>query len=322
MLFTPNQIQELLSIIDKYTVTFLAKKVGTTILSQEDKQRLSSFGVSYKDINSADSNVEQAFKFGLLSDAIGHAAAKSLSYDKFKNMIQSGTFIPLNNFEKRALESVKYQTYNDIKGLTGKMKQDFSSQLVFADKKLNQVRHSKTVTQIAARAIEHRKGVQQMTLELGKMTGQWNKDLGRISDYVLHTAFDEGRAYGFERRNGIDALVYKDVYPGACRHCQKHYLSAGIGSMPKIFKLSELKANGTNVGRKAIEYKPVVGPLHPWCRCTLERVPLGFTEEDLKNGIWEWDGSQFVKVKGAKPTRRVQRTSKVKVTVNNQTVEV
>ena len=53
-------------------------------------------------------------------------------------------------------------------------------------------------------------------------------------------------------------------------------------SKPIIFKLSELKANGTNVGRKVADYLPVVGSLHPRCRCTLNKFQDGYVWNESK----------------------------------------
>ncbi len=318
MIFTPNQIDELMGILDRYTVTFIAKYVGIDILSKDDLGVLKAAGVDVSKILFDNSNVVQAFKFGLLTDAIGDNNAKGMTYDSFKKFLSSGQFFPLNETEENAILNLKNQTYSDIKGLTGKMKTDVRQELVKADKIANEVRHSSTVTSIAKKTIEHRKGVSHMASELGHMTGQWNKDLGRISDFVMHTAFDEGRAQSFERRAGKDSLVYKDVYPGACKHCIKHYLTGSFGAPPKIFKLSELKANGTNIGKKADDWLPVVGPLHPWCRCTLERLPFGFTLEDYRAGKWEWNGSIFVRVKGEQVREPKIDRPKVKVTINGK----
>jgi hypothetical protein len=318
MIFTPNQIEELMGILEKYTLTFVAKHVGTDILSKQDRDLLRMAGVDIAKINANASNIAQSFKFGMLSDALGSSGAKGMTYEGFKKLLNTGKFIPLNRKEEGALTSLKYQTYTDMKGLTSKMQTDVRQKLVMADKVNNEVKHSPKVTEAAKRAIEHRKGVTFMASELGHMTGKWGKDLGRISDFVMHTAFDEGRAMGFERRDGENALVYKDVYPGACKHCVKHYLDGGIGSAPKVFKLADLKANGTNVGRKAAEYQPVIGPLHPWCRCTLERVPFGFTIADYKKGLWEWNGSMFVRAESeGTPEPKVKRR-KVKIKVNGK----
>ena len=54
------------------------------------------------------------------------------------------------------------------------------------------------------------------------------------------------------------------MYAGACKECISAYLTAGFGSKPKVFKLSDLLSNGTNVGRKQKDLKPILGPHHPY----------------------------------------------------------
>ena len=321
MILSPNQIQELLSILDRYTLTFIAYNVGTQVLSTKDKSILTNAGVDYKSIPKDISVVEHAFKFGLLSEALGKAAVTNMNYEQLKQYIKTGKMFKLNALETAALRNIKMQTYNDITRLTSRIKSQITDELVFADKKRHTVKHSKLVMDAAAKAIADRKSVTEVTSIIGKKTQQWNRDLARISDYVMHTAFDEGRAMMVQRKKGADALVYKDVYAGACPHCQRLYTTAGVGSQPILFKLYDLKQNGTNVGRKVKELKPVIGPTHPYCRCTLMDPPNGFTLEGLKTGEWYWDGSQFVHDK-TKWTRKVKRRSKVKVTVNGKTTEI
>lgn len=320
MIFSPNQIAELLGVLEKYTNTFVAYNVGPDILSKEDLSILRGAGVDISKISAHNSNLTQAFKFGLLSDAIGNKNAKSMTYEGFKKFLETGKFIELNEIESGALNSLKHQTYADIKNLESKMKYDFRQELVKVDKENGQVTHAPSVTLAAKKTIERRRGVTHMVSELGHMTGKWNKDLGRISDYVLHSAFDEGRSLAFERREGKDALVFKDVYPGACKHCTKAYLTGGIGSEPKVFKLSELKANGDNIGKKSAEWQAVIGPFHPWCRCTLERVPFGFTLESMKSGAWEWTGNNFIRTgKEIPETLGKRKRDKVRVVINGET---
>ena len=59
--------------------------------------------------------------------------------------------------------------------------------------------------------------------------------------------------------------VFKDVFVGGCRHCIRLYLTGGIGSQPKIFKISDLIANGDNIGVKVNDWKPVISSTHPHC---------------------------------------------------------
>jgi hypothetical protein len=319
MRLTPQQIDELLSILDRYTWTFLAYHVGEEILTDNQKRILITSGVNLGDIKRTNYNTEHAFKFGILSDSIGEAAAKKMNYDQLKSYLSSPKAFKLSSIENAAMQSLKYQTASEVIKLGERIKGDIKHELVQADLKRHTVKHNSIVTDAARKAIEDRKYVTEVVSQIGRKTGKWNQDLGRISDFVLHQAFDEGRAAVMAREGGDDALVYKDVYPGACNHCIKAYLIGGASSAPRVFKISELKANGTNVGRKAEDWLPVIGPLHPWCRCTLNKAPAGMTLRDLQAGKWEWVGGMFKRVQSDEPRRT---RPKVKVQIGNDIIEV
>jgi hypothetical protein len=321
MLFTPHQINEILSVLNKYVLTFVAHRVGTNVLSINDETVLRQAGIDLSSITANQSNITQAFKFGLLSQALQDNAVRSMTYLQFKEYLAKGRMFKLTALENSALANLQAQTYRDVLGLGSRIQTSIGNMLVNANRQANTVTHHKIVTDAAKQAIIDRRGVTSVISEIGHATAAWHKDLGRIADFVMHTAFDEGRSIQIAKVNGDNALVYKDVYAGACPHCQKAFLTGGVGSIPKLFKLSDLRMNGTNVGRKVAEWKPVIGPLHPWCRCTLMNVPNGFTLTDLQNGLWEWNGTDFVRVEGTY-VRRVQRRSKVKVTVNGETTEI
>lgn len=321
MIFTPQQIVEILSIIDRYTLTFVAHHVSPDILTDNDREVLQSSGIDLSGIPINRSNVTQAFKFGLLSTTLQDSAVKTMTYEQFKNYLSSGKMFALNSIERSALTNLQYQTYRDVNRLGGRIKDGITDALVHADKQNHTVKHSKLVTDAAKQAIENRKSVTDVISTIGEKTQMWERDLGRIADFTLHTAFDEGRAMNYVRKDGDDAIVYKDVYPGACPHCIRAFLKGGVGSEPKLFRVSELRSNGTNVGRKVTEYKPVIGPMHPWCRCTLMSVPNGFTIADYNAGKWLWNGRDFERDM-EKFERKVNRRSKVNVTVNGKTTQI
>ena len=81
----------------------------------------------------------------------------------------------------------------------------------------------------------------------------------------LNNVWQLGRAQTIEERQGKEALVFKDVFAGGCRSCIKLYTTDGIGSKPRVFKLSELQANGDNIGKKQTDWLPVIGSTHPHC---------------------------------------------------------
>ena len=77
--------------------------------------------------------------------------------------------------------------------------------------------------------------------------------------------------------------------------------------------MSELIANGTNIGRKSKDWKPVLTNIHPFCRCLLRYVSDGY----------EWDDkTQSFEPKKVEDKDRVQRKSKVKITVGTKYFEV
>jgi len=128
----------------------------------------------------------------------------------------------------------------------------------------------------------------------------------------MQDIFNRGRAEQIKSDKGSDVLVYKEVYPKACRHCIRLYLTNGVGSQPKLFSLQELEDNGTNIGLKVNDWKPTISPCHPHCRCDLNYLP--------KDYVWDEEKKRFDVPKNYTP--KVARTSKVKITVGDKVFEV
>jgi hypothetical protein len=162
------------------------------------------------------------------------------------------------------------------------------------------------------RGVLERKSLGSIVSELGHRTENWAHDWGRIVDTEMNNIFQQGRAEVFEKEDGPDVLVYKQVYPGACRHCISKYLTNGIGSKPKVFKLSDLIANGTNIGRKVINWLATITGLHPFCRCHLNKVPKGY--------VWDEEKEMFNIPKDFK--RKIDRKSKIIINVGDKVLEV
>lgn len=260
--------------MDKYTVTFIAHHIGKQVLSEDEIKLLVATGFPLKDIVDSTSNIEQAFKFGLLSDALGNEVAKRMNYAQFLNYMTSGKFIPLNPAENAALHILRLQTAAAMRHQAANMKSDLEQSLV-AIEKGKQAIHSQGVLKLADQVIRDRKGVTELRSLLGKQTGQWDRNMGRMAHYVLHSAFNQGRIANIERKAG-QSKIYFDVFEGSCKYCIQLYLTGGPGSEPKVFTIDELKANGSNVGRKAADWKATIDPIHPNCRCTANEAPVGY----------------------------------------------
>lgn len=124
---------------------------------------------------------------------------------------------------------------------------------------------------------ERRETIDRLRSDLGHAMGNWTRDWQRIATTESNNAIQEGTAGTIEQRHGADVLVSKMPRPDACPDCRRLYTRGGE---PIIFKLSELRANGSNVGRRKADWKPTIEAIHPWCGCMLVRVPEGMVWED------------------------------------------
>lgn len=278
MRLEPQQISELLHIIDKNQLVVMLKELGPDFLTTQDKEKLAYSGVDInKDYELNEDTIFTSFHFGLLSEAIGQTAAAKLSYEQLKGYIKHGDYIPLTIREQGVLNSVKAQLFNDLKTLNGKIFQDVNQVLVNQGFKGTLADQKKFLENEVKAGLTNKWNVRMIANEIGHKTGDWSRDFDRIITYTSTLAFEHGKAEMIQRNAGDeDPIVYKTVFSGACKHCIRLFLTAGVGSQPRLFRLSQLVANGTNIGRKAAEWLAILGPIHPYCRCALHYLPKGY----------------------------------------------
>lgn len=99
---------------------------------------------------------------------------------------------------------------------------------------------------------------------------RFQNDWERVSVTELQNAHNLGawRAMRAQLPPGEDPEVFRLASPGACAQCIRLW---GDPGNPNVYRLSVLERNtfaGGNVGRKADEYVPTLGPTHPRCRCS------------------------------------------------------
>ncbi len=263
MIFSQEQTYELLKIIRFQHAYYIGEALGVDVLTSEDISLLKGFGIDPKIMTDLPP-AEQAFHFGRITSALTNYQAKAINYNDFKKFLMSGGHVPMTAYEKDVLQAVKKQSYTAIKGLGEQAVADVSSK-INGEEQRRRAKYEDIVRSKAVETVENRKSLTNMMLEIGAATQDWERKLGRIVETEMHNAYEEGRATEIERDDGHEVIVYKDVYAGACKHCIQHYLTNGIGSEPIKFKMSELRANGTNIGRKAADWKAVLGAMHPYC---------------------------------------------------------
>ena len=296
ILLSNNQISELLSYIRFNYTMYIGKHVGADVLTNDDISVLNKFGIDIDDFPEYTTS-DMAFEFGRLSQALSREEVASMPYQDIKKFIQGGGYFPMTDVEKSAFEYSKSQSYNSIKRLGEKAGSDLH-RIVGNSEQAIRSKYEEIIRSETQKTIVLRRSMKDMALAIQHQTGDWTRDMDRVVETEMHNTFDNGRASYLQGKYGGDVLVYKDVYDNACKHCIRLYTTNGIGSKPRVFKLSTLISNGTNVGRKADDWKPVIGATHPYCRCTLNKVPDEYN--------WDSDSRSFTK-----PDKKFNRKSNV-----------
>jgi len=133
---------------------------------------------------------------------------------------------------------------------------------------------------------------QQFKSELYHTLDEKDRDLDRVAYYEITDAQKQGQAAQLLADGNVDKLVYKRPLPTACAQCKHLYLMPD-GVTPRLFKLSDLISNSTNIGRKPHPtkggkvvpggradgqetLKAVAGLVHPWCACMGPYTATGY----------------------------------------------
>lgn len=303
MLFTREQIDELLNVIEYHSSFTAGIGIGPKVLSSEDLSLLSEYGIKLTDFSQSLTPLDKLYYFGKLVGILQSKQVETVEYKDFLKYIKEGQYIPLTKREQFELDIAKQKVYTHLKGLKDRMKRSVETTILDEEKHL----YDSRIKEGMISGVEKRKSISAIISDFGHQMKTWEHDWGRIVETESNNIFQAGKALKFLEEDE-DCIVYKVVYPQACRHCIQAYLKAGLGSQPKLFKLIDLMKNGDNVGRKVADWKPVVGSHHPFCRCDLRKKQKGY--------IWNDTTKRFELPKNFE--RKVERKSKITITVGDK----
>lgn len=126
-------------------------------------------------------------------------------------------------------------------------------------------------------AVAERWTPERLASELGHKTGEWSRNWTRIARTELQQVHNEGVGITALRNDGDGARVARIPEGGACDNCLRLFTEGG---RPLIFLVLDLLENGTNVGKKAADWLPALGVVHPNCRCGVQTIPPGMTLDE------------------------------------------
>lgn len=256
MLLTPEQLYEIQKIIAEHHYAFTANTMGHEAVPPEVLKKLKEKGLLTKPLDS----IGQSYTYGQLLGTKETQAVANMSYADFQQYMKNKQ-MPLTAVERGAMQMAAHNAGQYCRGLGNRVDIATGAILVEADRKLR-ARMEADIRTATEENIAKRETVEQLKSDLGWATNDWARDMNRIAATEKVTAMNQGTSDYFKKDHGADVTVVKRALPSACKHCQRLYNGP---NGPRAFKLSDLEANGTNVGRKANDWLPTVGATHPNC---------------------------------------------------------
>lgn len=302
MLISNEQLQELSDLMEFFNSVFINTNVGSSLLNRNQRRILKRFGVN---ITSKDqqNNIDYVYKFGMLASSLKYKRTKDFDFNKLKKFINSGNFVPLTDLENQTLDILKHQVYRDVTHLKNKQISDLYQISIEVSQK---DKYQQIIKKEAQEALKNRLSVKQFSKLLSEKTGDWTRDFDRISDYVMHSAYQHGRAMSMLNLYGQSVKVWYMVKKDACKHCKRVYIKNTKTNEPRVFDLLQVLNNGSNIGRKVEDLRATVYSLHPHCRCEIQRFD--------ENTIWDQSKQLFIQTRN---TYGVKRKSKINITYND-----
>lgn len=186
--------------------------------------------------------------------------------------------------EREAVAILRDRIGQHVRGLSSKLESTTGHILVDVDDALRRRRLTKIQREVA-HGVEERSSAEEVQRRLRDSIRDLKRDWLRTAHTEMHNAMEEAKAIVLAHRShDRDPRVFKRPRPDACKFCKLLFLRPD-GVTPRVFKLSDLLSNGTNVGRRAgmptrsgksrTEWKAVIGAVHPFCQCELHVLPEG-----------------------------------------------
>ena len=182
----------------------------------------------------------------------------------------------LTRHDREALSHLRRSFTHYLNTLAEDLVAKVESAVIKADKKLQ-----RKLAQKQRRAlfmeIERRKALASIAKDLSDATRVQVSKAVRVIETETNNAFQDGRAQEIMRKSGMeDPTVFKRPRHDACSDCIEAYLEEDKET-PKLFRMSELIDNGSNIGKSRADRLPVLESFHPYCACELHWLPPGFT---------------------------------------------
>lgn len=285
MLIKEQTIQTIRDVYRKRFNAIIFKISGPEALKQEELDELILSGLIHPEDHSF---ITDAYHIARLRNGKDFRERPKMTLDEFRQKAEREV-LQLTPREKYALSHIKASAGNYITKLRDKTLADVEG----AIRAHNYDERNKIIDDVIRPTIgegiqSKNATIREIASRLRERTGDTYRDWKRVAVTEISNALNLGAADAIIDRNKdkkpSDILVYKLVHldSALCPHCRRFYLESD-GITPKVYKMSELMANGSNYGKKPSQWRPTLGATHPNERCELVELPRGFGFESGSN---------------------------------------
>lgn len=282
---TPEDIDAILTIIEEHTLGLVFDATG----SRSGMSPAMFHDLVRKGIITEAPKIDSsrgAWAYGYLMEVLGSEDVTKMSMPA---LLDRARELRLSEPERLALQHIQEKAGTNITVLGERLKADVQRDINDINQRFATSQALQAVRDVAAESSRRRMSRNETVTRMREAVGagERTRDWHRVVHTELQDARTQGQATAVINRkglhvnsDGIDSLVFRRASSDACLECKKLY-SGRDGVTPKLFVLRELVGNGTNVGRKRSEWRPVVGSTHPWCHCSgVTRMPREEILED------------------------------------------
>lgn len=274
-------IKSILGMVENYHLSFLADVIGPSVLEKKELERLTKKGLVPKGTDL----IQKAYEYGVATGGGSKLESSGMSLADFGKYSK---IAPILTYEERlAVEHAKDNAATYVRALGTQLIKKARAVILDADKKLRRAK-------LLKKSVNEKQILKDVSKSIKQILEAQKKDLLKIAVTEVNNALQEGRMHAIVKSSGpeSDPYVFKRPQPDACKYCKLLYLTKS--GVPKVFRLSELVDNGSNVGRKAgrplakcCGWRATVDSIHPHCRCELHHMPPGFGFNDKGTMVYK-----------------------------------
>lgn len=268
---TPSQRLRVRQAIRDGHLAFLAEVFGPTSIDREDYDRLRKAGKIRDEKLLPQDAATAAHALGAIADD-EHAGKMLSAPDAFWRRVGEGVQV-VTEAEREAVAVLRARVGEHVRAMGGQLEEAVGHAMVDAD---DASRRRRLTGGSNADAQPY---AQEVIERVRKAMACLRRDWLRVAHTELHNAAEEAKAIALANRDpNRDPRVFKRPRADACAFCKVLFLKPDEAT-PRVFRLSALLANGSNVGRRAgrptrsgkgrTEWKAVIGAVHPFCGCEL-----------------------------------------------------